>query len=135
MASALEISKSELLTIGDVARETGLSADTLRYYEKSEVIGPVDRERGGRRRYSRRDVEWLDFVNCLKSTGMPLDSIREYRRLMLLGNETAAQRKELMVQHKERLECEITKLQGAMNHINWKIEFYDEILDSESHSL
>ncbi|MBB6482110.1 MerR family transcriptional regulator [Spirochaeta isovalerica] len=135
MIDVAEREKTESLTIGDAVKLTGLSADTLRYYEKSEVIGPIDREESGRRRYSRKDMEWLDFVNCLKSTGMPLDTIREYRRLMMLGNETAAQRKELMVLHKEYLEHQMTELQAAMNHINWKIEFYDDILNSSSHSF
>ncbi|MBN2657041.1 MAG: MerR family transcriptional regulator [Spirochaetales bacterium] len=135
MAGIAELEKTGTFTIGDVVRETGLSADTLRYYEKSQVIGPIDREGGGRRRYTRKDVEWLDFVNCLKSTGMALDTIREYRRLMLIGDETAAARKDLMVLHKKYLERQMAELQAAMNHINWKIEFYDDILNSESHSL
>jgi DNA-binding transcriptional MerR regulator len=135
MSNVLEKEKTESLSIGQVVETSGLSADTLRYYEKSEVIGPIERDSGGRRSYSRKDLDWLGFVTCLKSTGMPLDTIREYRRLMLLGDGTAARRKELMVLHKQYLEHQMTELQAAMNHINWKIEFYDEILESQSHSL
>lgn len=123
------------LTIGDVAQETGLTVDTLRYYEKSEVLGPIRRDAGGRRCFTNKDLDWLDFVSCLKSTGMPLDSIREYRRLMQEGDETAAQRKELMIQHRESLEQQMANLQDAMDRINYKIDFYDEILNSKSHNL
>lgn len=135
MADLLSKEKTEKLTIGDVVQETGLSADTLRFYEKSDVIGPIDREPGGRRCYSLQDLNWLEFVNCLKSTGMPLDTIREYRRLMKLGDETAARRKELMVEHRDYLNKQMVELKAAMEHIDWKIEFYDEILDSKSHKV
>lgn len=120
-------------TIGEVAQTTGLSVDTLRFYEKTDVIGPIDRETGGRRCFSQNDLDWLGFVNCLKSTGMPLDSIREYRRLMKLGNSTAERRKELMVLHRDFLTRQMKELQSAMDHINYKIEFYDDIL--KGHSL
>lgn len=122
------------LTIGAVSQETGLSVDTLRFYEKSEVIGPIQREPGGRRCFNEKDMNWLDFVNCLRSTGMPLDSIREYRRLMEMGDETAAARKELMIEHKRSLEKQMAALQEAMNRIEYKIDFYDEILNSSSHT-
>lgn len=122
-------------SIGDVAEETGLTVDTLRFYEKSEVIGPIHRKHGGRRSYTKKDLDWLDFVTCLKSTGMSLDSIREYRKLMMEGDETAAKRKELMIQHRESLEQQMATLQEAMDRINYKIDFYDEILNSKSHNL
>lgn len=132
MADLLE-KKETKFSIGEVAHKAGLTVDTLRYYEKSQVIGPIDREAGGRRCFSQKDVDWLGFVNCLKSTGMSLDVIREYRRLMKEGDSTAARRKELMVFHKESLERQMIDLQNAMSQINYKIEFYDDILKGPSH--
>ena len=132
MADLLEKKKTKF-AIGEISQAVNLSVDTLRFYEKSNVIGPINRDSGGRRCFSQKDLDWLGFVNCLKSTGMPLDIIREYRRLMKEGDGTAARRKELMVLHKDYLEKQIIELQSAMNHINYKIEIYDEILKGPAH--
>jgi DNA-binding transcriptional MerR regulator len=129
MADLMEQEKLQY-TIGDVSNMTGLSVDTLRFYEKSGVIGEVSRDRGGRRVFNKQNLDWLNFVSCLKSTGMSLDLIREDRDLMLQGDHTAPRRKELMVQHRELLKNQMKELKAAMDRINHKIEYYDEILQS-----
>lgn len=117
-------------TIGEVAEELNLSVDTLRFYEKSGVIGAVNRDRGGRRCFTERDKKWLGFVNCLKSTGMPLDKIRLYQKLMAEGDSTAIQRREIIVSHQKSLQQKMVEIQTALDRINHKVEFYDELIDS-----
>ena len=126
MADILE--EKETFTIKAAAEATGLTHDTLRYYEKYGIIDWVSREPGGRRQYSGADIEWLKFVVCLKSTGMPLERIKDYKELMIRGDETAEERKSLLTDHRDSLMGKLEEIKEALQRINWKIEYYDEII-------
>ena len=69
------------LTIKDVSQRTGLSAHTLRYYERIGLIAPVARATGGQRRYAAADMDWLAFLLRLRTTGMPIQGMLEFARL------------------------------------------------------
>lgn len=120
-------------TISEVSKMMSLSIDTLRFYEKTDIIGSIHRDSGGRRLYSEENLEWILFVCRLKNTGMPLDDIREYRKLLLEGDHTSSLRQQLMVQHKVRLEHQIDELQSALDLMNYKIRHYDNII--KNHGL
>ncbi|NJP65617.1 MerR family transcriptional regulator [Streptomyces spiramenti] len=89
-------------TPAQAARRTGLSLDTLRYYEKSGVIAPVARTGAGRRVYSEQDLDRLELVRCLRQTGMPVAELRRYGALGT-GEEAAAERLRLLEEHDARL--------------------------------
>ena len=85
-----------LKTIRDVARETGLSVHTLRYYERIGLIPPVERAESGHRRYRDKDIAWFEFLRKLRATGMPIRKVREYVALQQQGDETLRERFELL---------------------------------------
>jgi len=116
------------MTIGEVAEELNLTADTLRFYEKTGVTPKISRDSGGRRVYREEDKKWLGFVNCLKSTGMPLDKIRLYQKLMEDGDNTAVKRREILIEHQQELISMISELNGSLDRINHKVEFYDDLI-------
>lgn len=64
------------------AERTGLSLDTLRYYEREGLIGPVDRSAGGRRRYSEDDLSWIGVVTCLRDAGLGIADLRRFTELL-----------------------------------------------------
>lgn len=111
----------------EVRNMTGLSDHTLRYYEKDGILADIKRLENGHRLYEKQDLDWLDFVICLRSTGMPLSTIRKYRELMEQGDSTAEERKNLLLNQKETLIKEISTLQDSLKRINFKIDYYDEI--------
>jgi DNA-binding transcriptional MerR regulator len=76
------------LTISDAARASGVSAHTLRYYERAGLLDPVDRAASGHRRYAEEDLARIQFLTKLRSTGMPIRQIREYAELMRGGDGT-----------------------------------------------
>src|SRR5919198_1291948 len=77
------------VTIAEAARRTGVSAHTLRYYERAGlVVTPVDRTHGGRRRYRQLDLKWIKICTKLRATGMPIKSIRRYAELVSAGPAT-----------------------------------------------
>jgi len=67
-----------LIAPGDAAQRTGLSLDTLRYYEREGIIGPIRRDTGGRRRYTEDDVAWIGIVTCLRDAGLGIDDLRRF---------------------------------------------------------
>ena len=76
------------LSIAEASEATGLSAHTLRYYERAGLLEPVDRNEGGHRRYRESDVEWVRFLTKLRATGMPIRDVRRYAELMKAGDGT-----------------------------------------------
>lgn len=66
----------------EASTRTGLSLDALRYYEREGLIGPIDRDPGGRRRYSEGDVAWIGIVTCLRDAGLGIDDLRRFTTLL-----------------------------------------------------
>jgi DNA-binding transcriptional MerR regulator len=117
----------EPLTIQQVVEKTGLSAHTLRYYEKIGLIQAVDRDDNGHRRYSSDDVGWLDFLKCLRSTGMPVRDVKRYAELYEAGDSTMTERRELLEAHRARIEADLRELEANLDAIAYKIAFYREL--------
>ena len=79
------------MTIAEVSRKTGLSADTLRYYERVGLIPAISRTSGGIRDYGETDIRWVEFIKCMRSAGLPVEVLAEYVALFVQGDETAPQ--------------------------------------------
>ncbi len=92
---------SEALTIGRMAEALGVTTHTLRYYEQAGLIRPVSRSQAGHRLYSPADIEWLRFVMRLKATGMPIAQMQAFAALRAKGNRTAAERRALLIEHRQ----------------------------------
>jgi DNA-binding transcriptional MerR regulator len=113
------------LTIADAARRTGVSAHTLRYYERAGlVVTPVDRTHGGRRRYHKLDLEWITICTRLRATGMPIRSIRIYAELVIAGKGNEDDRLDLLESHRDQVVAQIAELQDSLRMINHKIDVY-----------
>ena len=81
-----------MYSIQEVCRKTGLTAHTLRYYEKEGLLTSVERSAGGFRQYSDEDLEWLGLICCLKNTGMSLQEIARFVKLAHEGDYTLRDR-------------------------------------------
>ncbi|MFW5488523.1 MAG: MerR family transcriptional regulator [Desulfovibrio sp.] len=112
------------MTIGEVANILGISVHTLRYYEKIGLIRQVDRV-SGKRRYSKANVVWLEFIQRLKRTRMPLEKIRQYADLWHMGDSSIPQRKDMLLAHQQQLLEEMEVLQGHLDFLNKKIDLYE----------
>ncbi len=115
------------LSISEVAEMVGVSTYTLRYYEKEEIIPEVTRNSSGHRVYEDETIEWINFVNCLKSTGMPISEIREFVKLCEQGDSTIGERIAIMVNHKKRILSRIANMNDFLEKISWKINYYEEL--------
>jgi DNA-binding transcriptional MerR regulator len=111
-------------SIGEFARATGLSAHTLRYYEKEELLAPK-RGRGGQRYYLESDLRWLEFIRRLKETGMPIKEIRQYAALRAKGDSTLTARLEMLMAHRTHILHELAKWQSHLENMSQKIQYYE----------
>lgn len=116
------------LTITEVAERTGLSPDTLRYYEKAGLISPVGRSAGGQRRYAAADLDWIDFLLRLRDTGMPIADMQQFADLRRGGDSTVADRLKLLREHRAHLTDRIRQLQANGRALDDKINNYEHIL-------
>jgi DNA-binding transcriptional MerR regulator len=115
-------------TIQRAAAETGLSADTLRYYERIGILPGIARSDSGHRRFSEDDMGWIKLVQCLRATGMPLEDLHTYAELMQQGDETAGERLRLLEDHRRRIKDEMNELAIALELVERKIGGYNELL-------
>lgn len=109
--------------IGEFSKLTGLGIHTLRYYEHENLIIP-ERNSSNRRRYSDRDIAWIDFIKRLKDTGMPIKEIKRYAELRAAGESTLSERMEMLIQHRQALNEQILQLQEHQAKLDDKIAFY-----------
>lgn len=119
------------LSIGDVARRTGLSVHALRFYEREGILTtPVRRDSGGRRLYGEEHVDWLTLCTFLRASGMPLPEIRRYTELVREGRGNEAERLELMRRHQKLLARQIAQLGECMDLISHKVRVYEDIMSA-----
>jgi DNA-binding transcriptional MerR regulator len=115
------------ITIAEAADRSGLSAHTLRYYERIGLIHPVGRGANGHRRYGRDDLEWLALLTKLRTTGMPIRQMVVYARLVREGAHTAPERRAMLEAHREAIEAQLAELSETAAVLDGKIEMYREM--------
>ena len=124
-----------MYSIQEVCNKTGLTAHTLRYYEKEGLLTDVGRSAGGFRQYTDEDLEWLGLICCLKNTGMPLQEIARFVRLAHEGDYNLRERVELLKEHREKLAVRMAEMQRYMDKITWKVNYFSGKLEEYEESL
>ncbi|MFK8907705.1 MerR family transcriptional regulator [Streptomyces sp. YS-3] len=111
-------------TISEVAAVSGLSAHTLRWYERIGLMPHVDRSHTGQRRFTNKDLDWLTFVGKLRLTGMPVADMVRYAELVREGAHTFDARRELLEQTRRDVLTRMAELQDTLAVLDHKINFY-----------
>lgn len=126
------INQKEKLTIQEVAQATGLSAHTLRYYERIGLIHPINREENTRRCYTEDDLGWIDFLLKLRATGMSIRDMQKYAELQRRGDETLPQRVEMLKALRDQVETRIGDLNEHLKLVYYKIDYYQKIIEEQT---
>ncbi len=113
------------MKIAEVSEQYGLSADTLRYYERVGLIPPVNRSESGIRDYNELDLRRVDFIKCMRSAGLPVEVLIEYIALVQKGDKTIEARKEILVEQRELLVARMKEMQKTLDILDHKIEVYE----------
>lgn len=116
------------LTIQQMAEATGLSAHTLRYYERAGLMRQeVGRDNvSGYRSYTQQHIAWVEFIKRLRATGMPIRDIQHYTELLRQGEQTIPARMHLLQQHQSRVEEHLREVENYLAAIVEKIAYYEE---------
>jgi DNA-binding transcriptional MerR regulator len=118
---------SSNLTIKEVVMLTGLTAYTLRYYERIGLIAPVKRAISGQRRYAASDMDWLKFLLRLRATNMPISQMQAFALLRAKGNANTAKRREMLEQHLQKVNADVQELRQSAKVLQAKIQHYQEL--------
>ncbi|MCI8367182.1 MAG: MerR family transcriptional regulator [Eggerthellaceae bacterium] len=119
------------MKIAEVSKRYGISADTLRYYERIGILRDIPRNPSGLRDYSEKNCNTVDFVKCMRDAGMSIESLKLYMDLFYEGDHTKSERKSLLEAQRETIRARITELEEAFTRLNYKIEHYDEMAVQE----
>lgn len=117
--------------IGRLARETGRSVHTIRWYEKQGLMPGVTRDPGGRRVYTSAHVGWLLFLDRLRFAGMSVREMRRYASLVAQGKKTLRQRLELLEEQHARTAAHLAELQAALRLVEQKQAYYLKWLEND----
>lgn len=114
------------MTIKEVSEKFGITADTLRYYERIGMIPPVHRTSGGIRDYNEHDIGWVELAVCMRNAGLPVEAIIEYVKLSFEGDNTIQARLHLLEEQREKLLEQKSQIDKTLERLNYKISRYEE---------
>lgn len=117
-------------TIQEVSEITGLSAHTLRYYDREGVMPFLRRDKQGNRIFEKRDLQWLQVVRCMKIAGFTLADMREYANMVKQGDESLPARLALFDQRRGEVLRKMEELQAALDAINYKCWYYQTAVEA-----
>ncbi|GHU23953.1 MerR family transcriptional regulator [Betaproteobacteria bacterium] len=112
------------LSIDEVAKRTGLTAHTLRYYERIGLIAPVARAAGGQRRYAASDMAWIEFLLRLRTTHMPIGKMQTFAKLRGTGDSTVSERRQMLEAHLTDVLANIEAMRQSAESLRVKIAYY-----------
>lgn len=115
------------MTIKEASQVTGVSADTLRYYERIGLIPAVPRTESGIRNYDEASIGWINFIKCMRGAGLPIEALIEYVALCKEGDKTEASRKAILIEQRDILQQRIESLQKTLVKLNYKIDNYGHL--------
>lgn len=116
------------MKIAEVSEKYGLSADTLRYYERVGLLPTVTRSESGIREFSEIDIRRVEFIKCMRSAGLPVEVLTEYMALVQEGDATVATRKAILVEQRELLRARMAEMQQTLDLLDHKINVYESKL-------
>lgn len=114
------------MTIYEVAKKYDLTPDTLRYYERVGLLPNVSRTSGGIRDYSEEDCRCVEYIKCMRSAGVSVETLIEYVSLFNEGAETIQARKKLLLEQREQIVARINEMNDVLARLDWKLDGYEE---------
>lgn len=120
-----------MYSMKQVCAETNMTYQTLKYYCNEGLIPNVKRDNNNRRIFDEHDVKWIKDLVCLKKCGMSIQEMKDYLALCLQGKSTIPKRKEMLTLKQEALRTSVRELEDSIAYIDWKQNFYDEVLSGK----
>lgn len=116
------------MTIKEVAKKYDISQDTIRYYEKIGLIPKVPRTASGIRDFDEKSLKWIEFIKCMRLSGMEIEILLKYVQLYKEGKDTVLERKRLLEEQKNKLLEKQKNISTTIDRLNYKLMLYDDII-------
>jgi DNA-binding transcriptional MerR regulator len=123
------------MKISEVSKQYDITPDTLRYYERVGLLPAVNRNASGIRDFNKIDLEWVEFIKCMRDAGLTIDVLTEYVELVQQGDQTIEARKQLLVNQRAELVQKMEEMQKTLDLLNYKIEVYESAMLSVEKEL
>ena len=120
------------MTIAEVSKKYGLTADTLRYYERVGLIPKVNRNKNGIRNYTEQDCRNVEFIKCMRRAGLPIEVLIEYVTLLQQGDETVEARRDILIEQRKELLKKMKEIITTIDRLDYKIDRYESLVKKES---
>ena len=116
------------MKIAEVSKEYGLSADTLRYYERIGLLPNVTRTASGIRDYSEQDCARVQFAKCMRAASVSIEALIEYMELFEGGDATLRARKTILEKEREKVRERMAEMQAGLDRLDYKIAHYEDLI-------
>lgn len=120
-----------MYSMKEACEKTGLAYETLKFYCNQGLVPNVKRDKNNHRVFDDRDLAWIQSLNCLKNCDMSISEMKKYIELCLAGEASIPERKEILRKKKDSLLEQMKLLQEAIDYIDWKQGFYDDVLSGK----
>lgn len=121
-----------MYTMKQACEKTGLAYETLKFYCNQGLVPNVKRNKNNHRMFNDKDIAWINSLHCLKNCGMSISEMQEYVNLCLIGESSIPERKVILQAKKNSLLKQMTTLQECVDYIDWKQNFYDDVLSGKT---
>lgn len=121
----------KIYTMKEVCTETNMTYQTLKYYCNEGLVPNVKRDKNNHRIFDEKDVNWIKDLICLKKCGMSIEEMKIYLNMCLEGESTIPARKKMLAKKQDSLRKAVKELEDSISYINWKQDFYDEVLSGK----
>ena len=120
-----------MFTMKQTSKQTQLSYETLKFYCNQGLVPNVKRDKNNHRIFDKKDIAWINSLNCLKNCGMSINEMKEYLQLCLKGEETIPERQRILEKKLKKLEHKVQKINESIDFIHWKQNFYEDVLNGK----
>ena len=121
-----------MYSMKEACQQTGMTYENLKFYCNEGLVPNVKRDKRNYRVFDEHDIKWINSLNCLKGCGMSITEMKEYLALCLQGESSIPQRKVILEKKRESLFASIEELQKSIAYIDWKQNFYDDVLSGRT---
>lgn len=121
-----------MYSMKETCKLVNMNYETLKYYCNEGLIPNVKRDKNNYRIFDDHNIAWIKSLSCLKNCGMSILEMKEYLALCLEGESSIPERKMILAEKKELLIQELNKIQDSINYIDWKQEFYNDVLSGKT---
>ena len=121
-----------MYSMKETCAKTGLSYDTIKFYCNEGLIPNIKRDKNNYRVFDDNNIAWINSLSCLKNCGMSISEMKEYLSLCLQGESTIPERKKILAVKRKDLVDKLNNIQESIDYIDWKQNFYQEVLDGKT---